>query len=89
MQKALGTNASSNVTSFLENAIVSVEGVTDRAKIKHFILNMPAFDSRQLRQYIIDNEPGMDMTCSFTCKNCGASNETAMPMTAEFFWPSK
>lgn len=89
MQKALGSNVSNNVTSFLENAIVSVGGITDRSKIRHFVLNMPALDSKRLRQFIVDNEPGMNMSCSFNCSNCGAGNETAMPMTAEFFWPSK
>ena len=89
MQKALGTNVTNTVTSFLENSIVSVDGTTDRAKIRHFVLNMPAFDSKALRNFITENEPGMDMTCSFVCKSCGSTNETMMPVTAEFFWPSK
>ena len=89
MQKALGTNVTNTVTSFLENSIVSVDGTTDRAKIRHFVLNMPAFDSKALRNFITENEPGMDMTCSFVCKSCGGTNETMMPVTSEFFWPSK
>ena len=89
MQRVMGTSITNNITSFLENSIVSVEGISDRAKIKHFVMNMPAFDSKSLRRFIIDNEPGMDMRCEFECKNCGASNETNMPMTAEFFWPTK
>jgi len=89
MQKVLGNNIANTVTSFLENSIVSVDGITDRMKIKHFVLNMPAFDSKSLRTFITDNEPGMDMNCGFDCKNCGVANETMMPVTAEFFWPSK
>lgn len=89
MQKALGNSISNSITSFLENSIVSVDGVTDRSKIKHFVLNMPAFDSKSLRTFIIDNEPGMDMTCSFDCAGCGHRNESILPMTTEFFWPSK
>ena len=87
--KLLGTKIENNVTSFIENSIVSVDGVTDRMKIKHFVMNMPAFDSRKLRQFISDNEPGMDLTCSFVCSSCGAHNETTLPITAEFFWPTK
>jgi hypothetical protein len=87
--RIMGTKIQSNVTSFLENSIVSVDGVTDRMKIKHFVMNMPAFDSRKLRKYINDNEPGMDLKCSFTCKNCSAHNESSLPITAEFFWPTK
>lgn len=87
--RLLGTKIENNVTSFIENSIVSVDGITDRLKIKHFVMNMPAFDSRKLRQFISDNEPGMDLTCSFECSNCGTHNETALPITAEFFWPTK
>lgn len=89
MQKALGNSISNNITSFLENSIVAIDGITDRSKIKHFVLNMPAFDSKSLRSFIIDNEPGMDMNCSFDCVNCSHRNESILPMTTEFFWPSK
>ena len=89
IQKAFGNSVTNNITSFLENAIVSIEGTSDRAKIKHFVLNMPAFDSKSLRTFINENEPGMDMRCEFVCKNCSQNNETKLPMTTEFFWPSK
>jgi hypothetical protein len=89
MQRVLGAQISNNITSFLENSIVSIDNVTDRSKIKHFVINMPAYDSRMLRKYILDNEPGMDLRCNFQCKNCGHINEIQMPMTTEFFWPTK
>jgi len=89
MQKVTGAQISNNITSFLENSIVSVEGQKDRMKIKHFVMNMPAFDSRALRKFITENEPGMDMSCKFFCKNCGHENTLNMPMSTEFFWPSK
>jgi hypothetical protein len=73
-----------------DNVIWSrIDNVTDRSKIKHFVINMPAYDSRMLRKYILDNEPGMDLRCNFQCKNCGHINEIQMPMTTEFFWPTK
>ena len=89
MQKVTGAQISNNITSFLENSIISVDGITDRLKIRHFVMNMPAYDSKSLRKFILDNEPGMDMTSRFECKNCGTLNEVIMPMTTEFFWPSK
>lgn len=89
LQRVMGTSITNNITSFLENSIVSVDGVSDRMKIKHFVMNMPAYDSKALRRFIIDNEPGMDMTCKFKCKNCGSENQSKMPMTSEFFWPTK
>jgi hypothetical protein len=88
LQRVTGASSTNSITSFLENSIISIEGVSDRAKIKHFVLNMPAFDSKALRKYIVDNEPGMDMSCKFVCKNCSSLNETTLPMTSEFFWPT-
>ena len=78
----------SNVTGNLETVIQRIDNITDKNKIKHFIMNMPAYDSRALRKFIKDCEPGMDMSCSFTCENCGAANDSNIPITTEFFWPS-
>lgn len=78
----------SNITGNLELAIQQVGNVTDKNKIKHFILNMPAFDSRSLRKFMRDAEPGMDMRCDWTCENCGHQNKSDIPITSDFFWPS-
>jgi hypothetical protein len=67
--RVLGSKIENNVTSYLENVILSVDGVTDPLKIKHFIKNMPAFDSRKIRNFILSNEPGIDMTHKMTCQN--------------------
>ena len=42
----------SNVTGNLELSIQQIDDVTDKNKIKHFIMNMPAFDSRSLRKFM-------------------------------------
>lgn len=91
LQKLTGSPVSNTITSYLENSIVSIDGITDRAKIKHFVLNMPAYDSKSLRNFISDNEPGMDMRTTFKCSNskCNSENEIALPITSEFFWPTK
>jgi hypothetical protein len=86
--RVLGSKIENNVTSYLENVILSVDGVTDPLKIKHFIKNMPAFDSRKIRNFILSNEPGIDMTHKMTCQNCGTQNDVSLPITTEFFWPS-
>ena len=84
----LGSKIEGNITSFLEWSIVSIDGIRDKNKIKHFVMNMPAYDSKSLRKFIIDNEPGMDMRHSFTCANCEQVNEVSFPITSEFFWPT-
>ena len=84
----LDTKIENSITSFLEYSIQSIDGIRDKNKIKHFVMNMPAYDSKSLRSFIVTNEPGMDMSHSFSCKSCGHENEISLPITSEFFWPN-
>lgn len=87
--KQLGIiKTNSSVTDFLEKIIVSVDGVTDRNKITHFINSMPALDSRKLRLHASENEPGIDMSWKYECSSCQYENDINVPVTTEFFWPS-
>lgn len=88
LQKANLGNTVGYVTTSLEYSIHSIDGVSDKNKIKHFIMNMPARDAKELRKYIAENEPGMDMKDNFICKNCNSHNEFDIPITSNFFWPS-
>tara|TARA_R110002167_G_scaffold132563_1_gene316846 strand:+ start:969 stop:1796 length:828 start_codon:yes stop_codon:yes gene_type:complete len=76
------------ITSFLENSIVEIDGIRDKNKIKHFVMHMPAFDSKALRKFINKNEPGIDMSQKFECVECDHVNDTKLPVNSEFFWPS-
>jgi hypothetical protein len=76
-----------SVTSRLEACVISIDGVSDRSKINTFIRAMPALDSRSLRSYINDNEPGIDMSGNFTCVQCRADARVSLPLGASFFWP--
>ena len=87
-REKLGIQAPGKVTSFLEKSIVSIDGVTDKNKIKHFVATMPALYSRKLRIHIKENEPGIDMSWQYECKNCRGENKIDLPLTTEFFWPS-
>jgi len=75
------------VTSRLEFTIVSIDGITDRNKINTFIKSMPALDSRALRSYMSENEPGIDMNGQLTCVSCGAESLVPLPLGPSFFWP--
>ena len=88
LSKYIQSLVESNVTGNLEVAIQSVDGITDKNKIKHFIMNMPAFDSRAIRKFMKESEPGMDMSCEYTCEKCGTHNKSSIPITSDFFWPS-
>ena len=78
-----------NVTARLEQVIVSIDGIEDRNKINTFIKNMPAQDSRKLRKYVLENEPGIDMSSWLKCSSCSQSSKVPLPMGINFFWPSE
>lgn len=87
-QKKLGLKTDSTVTTALQQAIVSVDGIEDRAKINNFIKAMPARDSLALRNHIRQNEPGLTMKQDMTCPECGHSEEVNMPLGVSFLWPT-
>jgi len=75
------------ITSRLEACVVAIDGITDRNKLNYFIRSMPALDSKTLRSYINDNEPGIDMNASFKCVQCRSDARVSLPLGASFFWP--
>tara|TARA_Y100001938_G_C8012446_1_gene390753 strand:- start:18 stop:821 length:804 start_codon:yes stop_codon:yes gene_type:complete len=88
MSKHFDVEVENNVTANLEKQIVAIDGVTDKNKIKHFVQYMPAFDSRSLRRYIKDNEPGIKMHHNLVCSACSGASTVLVPMSREFFWPT-
>lgn len=86
--KLFGENYIGNITANLEKMIVDIDGVTHRGKIANFISMMPAFDSRSLRKYISDSQPGIDTKVDFCCQHCGNKKKIDMPINTDFFWPS-
>ena len=88
MRKKKGLVNDNLITSRLLSCIVEVEGNKERSFISKFVQYMPARDSLELRKYIDDNEPGVNMTINFSCKSCDHSDEVALPMGPTFFWPN-
>lgn len=86
-KKKLGLKSDTLVTTNLLHSIVSVNGIVDRAKIAQFVRMMPARDSLSLRNYIRNNEPGLEMKQSVECSECGHVEEVGMPMGINFLWP--
>tara|TARA_R110002096_G_C14508117_1_gene715923 strand:+ start:101 stop:898 length:798 start_codon:yes stop_codon:yes gene_type:complete len=84
----LNMNSENSITNFLERIIVSIDGIEDKNKISHFVKNMPALDSRKLRLFISESEPGIDMSWQYECKKCMHQNGFSIPITTEFFWPN-
>lgn len=86
-KKKLKTSMDNLITSRLHRSIVAVDGREDRGFISKFINNMPVGDSRALRKFIEEHEPGIDMSATHMCSSCDAVNEVEVPIGASFFWP--
>lgn len=87
IKKSSGTQLDRNVTSFLKNQIVAVDGNEDRKVIDKLVDTLIVRDSRALRKYIEENTPDIIFEQFFSCPNCGSTNEVNVPITTEFFWP--
>lgn len=85
--KKQGQKTDNLVTTRLLFSVVSVDGISDKSKVQHFVRNMPAADSLALRKYMDKVEPGIEMKSHMECTNCGESSEVRLPMGASFFWP--
>lgn len=76
------------VTTRLKHQIISLGGETDKTKLSQLIRNLPARDSRALRQYIDKVSPGVEMTTTFVCPACDfMDKEVEVPLGTDFFWP--
>ena len=86
-KKKIGGDVDNIVTSRLLHSILSIEGIEDKNKISTFVRNMPARDSRLLRKFMDDNEPGIEMKSWMQCPHCFEDSEVTLPIGASFFWP--
>lgn len=67
-------------------AVVSINGISDKATLEMAIGNMPAKDSRFFRTAYQEVLKGVDMRHTFNCSACEFSGEMEVPLTADFFW---
>lgn len=88
-RKAVGVGGIEHaVTTRLLFQILSIGGEASRDKLSNIIRALPARDARDLRAYVDEISPGIEMTSTFTCPSCNESAEVDVPMGTEFFWPS-
>lgn len=77
------------ITTRLKYAVLSVDGESDKGKIKKFIDNdLLAMDSLALRKFMKESMPDIDMKFDFTCSQCGATERKSIPLNYDFFWPN-
>jgi hypothetical protein len=78
-----------SITDNMSKIIVSVFGVTDQLTIRQFVDKMHAQDTATVRDWLKDNTPGIDTTVTVTCPECSTEFTVELPITENFFRPSK
>jgi hypothetical protein len=86
-QKVLKNEVSKLLTSRLTTQIMEVGGETNKGYIEQFVQYMPAGDSLELRKYMDDIEPGIDLRVDVEAPS-GAGFRSLVPITVRFFWPN-
>ena len=66
--------------------IVSINDSNDVNLRESFFNSVPARDTKYLRKIYRSVTPNLDMRQDFTCPNCAAQSEMAVPLTVKFFW---
>ena len=74
-------------TDLLRAIIISANGVSDPSDLSEFINNMPASDSRALREVYSKIVPDVKFREETVCDHCGTEQEVDVPITTGFFWP--
>ena len=74
------------VTLKLSKQIVEVDGQTDYGTISSFCENMPIADSKFLRKFMLENEPGLDLIKETTAPS-GEKVTFSVSFGVEFFRP--
>ena len=86
-KKLLKTQVSKLLTNRLVTQIVEVDGNRDKSYIEQFVNYLPAGDSLDLRKYIDEIEPGIDLRADVESPS-GAVFRSLVPITVQFFWPN-
>ena len=86
LQKRNKDKISNRITLRLEKSILEIDGVRDKIKISNILKNIPITDSRLLRKYVEDNEPGIDFNTKARIDG-GRSVDTFLRLGKNFFYP--
>jgi predicted RNA-binding Zn-ribbon protein involved in translation (DUF1610 family) len=77
----------SNLTDQLRAFIVSVNGIDSPFAVANFVSQMPARDSKFLRDLYVSIAPNVDLVQEFECQKCGHEADMEVPLGVGFFWP--
>lgn len=89
-QVKVSKDYSKEITTRLVHVITSVNGVTEKQKIRKFVNEeFLSKDSLAFRKHVRENLPDLDTTFDFSCEHCGLQRREETPMGISFFWPNK
>lgn len=88
-KKRAKITAETSITDTLAQAILEVEGISDKNKIRMFVNKLPVRDSLALRNFLKEIEPTIEMRQYFACPHCSEESEVDIPMSLSFFWPNR
>ena len=84
-----GSGVTSEVTTRLKKAILSVDGDQTPKRINEFIDHeLLSRDSFALREYLREITPDVDMSFTFVSEATGEETQMDIPLNVEFFWPA-
>ena len=87
--KKFNKDVDSEITTRLKHVITSIDGETDKGKIRKFIdEEFLSRDSLAFRNHLAKFTADVDMNYYFSCAECGHEKVMPIPMTVEFFWPA-
>ena len=85
--KKISKDNSPELTTRLKQMVLSVDGNPDKKAIREFVDNyLLAKDSRELRKYIQEIQPDVNMTVAVETSS-GLEEEIELPIGLNFFWP--
>ena len=84
--KRNNTEISNRIMLTLERQVVSIDGEKDKMKISNILKNLKIMDSRKLRNYISDIEPGLNLDTTARTQG-GESVPCFLKFNRSFFWP--
>jgi|TARA_R110000803_G_scaffold40400_1_gene87064 hypothetical protein len=77
---------SNKVVLRLESMVTEIDGDRSKIQISNILKKIPLLDSRKLRKYIDENEPGIDLSTTARIQG-GGSVECFLRLGKNFFYP--
>ena len=85
--KKINKNSSSELSTRMKHIITSVNGNYEKSAVREFVdTQLLARDSRELRNYIVQLQPDIELTFDYEDKN-GDFIKIPVPVNLNFFWP--